>query len=316
LIVVFICSCAARGRTAPPVENRGGGIISNSENTAGFEVEAKETAETEGRYTFRYSENSNTYYGLNDLSYFLAAPSIKSIRLAGGTFSDLSPLVMLKDLEELEIMANGFITDISPIGALANLKKLTIINVYNIKSIEPLSSLANLQYLSLDYKDKYFRELAPLQRLEALRLSTRFEDIDTAYIAQIRSLKELALDIGETTNAKPLGKLTNLESLSLNISLVANALDISWIAALRKLKKLSIRFGTVEDVSPLAELPNLTEIDFHGTTIKDITPLLKSKTLKKVTEFYLENIDQNELFALYSQFEERGIECRVFDSYH
>ena len=50
LIAVFICSCAARERAvASPVGNRSDGIISNStENTAEFEVEAEETAETEG----------------------------------------------------------------------------------------------------------------------------------------------------------------------------------------------------------------------------------------------------------------------------
>jgi Leucine-rich repeat (LRR) protein len=120
------------------------------------------------------------------------------------------------------------------------------------------------------------------------------------------------MGIEKTTDIKLLGKLANLEKLSLEILPEYEVVDLSWIPALQELRELSIRSSTIDDVSPLAELPKLTEIDFDRTKIKDISPLLKSKTLKKVTGFVLEN-DDTELRSL---FEKRGIEYWKFSSDH
>jgi Leucine-rich repeat (LRR) protein len=227
----------------------------------------------------------------------------------GRAFSDLSPLTLLPNLEELEISLNDYLYDITPLASLVNLKKLTLVICYNIESIKPISSLVNLKYLMLEYDDTYYEELAALRNLEYLDLSTSYpgmEEIDVVHVAKLPLLKELSIAVvlhhsssfGRIRNINLLGNMVNLEALSFE----KVAPNISWITGLKKLKKIEMHYSYIEDLRPLLELPELVEVDLAFSEIKDISVLLESKTIKKVTG---PRLWDNELLA---RFAKKGIE--------
>jgi Leucine-rich repeat (LRR) protein len=304
LTILFLCSCVKNKSDIKP-------SVSVYENPLEAQNNFTETDNNNitKPYSFLYFPESDTYYDLNDLSYFPSEkPSVKSVRVRG-TFSDLSPLTLLPNMEELDIINNNYIHDITPLASLVNLKKLTLVMCDNIESIKPISSLVNLKYLSIDYDDTYYEELAALENLEFLRLSTGFagtEETDVVHIAKLTLLKELNIKaglfhadyLGRIRNINLLENLVNLEVLSFrNV-----APDISWITGLKKLKKFEINDGYIEDLRPLLELPGLVEVDLSFTEVKDISVLLESKTIKKVTG---PRLWDNELLA---RFAKKGIE--------
>jgi hypothetical protein len=311
LVILSICSCTRNKSDIQP-------SVSAYENPLDVQNNITEINDniTNSYLSIFFSEtNTNSRIKINnlDLSYFSSffseESSIKSIDIMGRAFSDLSPLTLLPNLEELTISLNNHIHDITPLASLVNLKKLTLMICYNIESIEPLSSLINLKYLRLDYDDTYYEELAALQNLEFLDLSTSYpgmEEIDVVHIVKLPLLKELSIQVklrhsssfGRIRNINLLENLANLEVLSFRYV----APDISWITGLKKLKKFEINDGYIEDLRPLLELPGLVEVDLSFTEVKDISVLLESKTIKKVTG---PRLWDNELLA---RFSKKGIE--------
>jgi Leucine-rich repeat (LRR) protein len=306
LTILILCSCSTPKKdTQHPADRTRDALLILPETTP---ANAANASSNSNPYTFRFS--NGTYHDMNDLTYFLADTSIKSLRLFGGRFHDLSPLAELSELEELEITSNSYITDISPIGSLVNLKKLTLHNGAYEGSIEALSSLVNLEELSLDYSSRYYRELVPLRKLEKLMLSNApLVVFDATYIAQLSSLKKLGFTGGGDPegiiNIEQLKNLVNLEELIISSN---NNLDLSWITSLQRLKKFATSRCTIDDVSPLLKLPNLVVVDFTQTRVKDITPLLESRSIKSMLIAYPPNEDEINHNDLYRLFEERGIE--------
>jgi Leucine-rich repeat (LRR) protein len=250
LVVLLICSCVNHKEKT---EN----LIVSAVNDITAKV-PDNTDETIAPFYEWFQEETGTYFGLNDLSYFLWDSSITSISLCYGTFSDLTPLTKLPNLEELSIMENWYLTDISPLSSLVNLKSLYLF-------ISP---------------GRNYAELLPLKHLESLGLAYVH---DVTNIAQLQSLKTLQIGgferSGEELNINRLENLVNLEDLTLDR---IQALDLSWIQSLRKLKVLWLRDDTINDITPLAALPNLEKIYIASCTIEDITPLLKSKSIKQI----------------------------------
>jgi Leucine-rich repeat (LRR) protein len=275
----------------------------------------KITAENDNANQYIFNVVNGTYWDMNDLTYFLSDISIKSLSLFMGMFSDLSPLAELTDLEILEISSNRYITDISPISSLVNLKKIKLFNCFGIESIEAISPLINLRYLNIHYKDMYYRELLPLQKLEVLQLNNISpSQLDVSYIAQLRSLKALSISIGTNDedgimNISQLGNLVNLEKFFISGAI---DIDISWITHLQKLRELNLRVNRIDDISPLLELPNLVDVDLHETVVRDILPLSESRSIRRITGFVLGNTTGE--LDLYSLFWDRGIEFIPFFS--
>jgi Leucine-rich repeat (LRR) protein len=185
------------------------------------------------------------------------------------------------------------------------------------EGLEALSSLVNLRHLNIFHKDRYYRELLPLQKLEVLILHQDIHAyLDVSYIAQLHSLKELEISSGfmireSIENTEQLKNLVNLEELK--IGGVVD-LDISWMTHLQKLKRLSFVGCTINDVSPLLELPNLISVDFYLTPVTDITPLLESKSIKRIDRLHVEEDDVPSRSELFHLFRERGIEFFPFYS--
>jgi internalin A len=249
-------------------------------------------------------------------SDLLDDPSIQVLGFYRGTFSDLSPLTALTDLEELDITSNRNVTDISPLVSLVNLKKLILFET-GIESIEPISSLVNLRHLEIiGYADRYYRELLSLQHLEILNLHNQ-EPLDVTYIAQLSTLRDLEISPGytrfdaEILNIELLRNLANLERLVIHFP---SDINLTWIAGLRNLTELELRGDTISDIRPLLELPNLVTVNLYGTEVRDLSPLLESTSIKRIIGPVTSKQFEDGV-ELRRQFRARGIELSAYEDY-
>ena len=88
--IFALCSCACSEKhPASQAET----AESMPQEQASSKIEAGQDG-NQSRFTFIY--DGTTYFDLNDLDYFLADKSIQTLRISGGTFTDLSPLAELQ----------------------------------------------------------------------------------------------------------------------------------------------------------------------------------------------------------------------------
>jgi Leucine-rich repeat (LRR) protein len=343
-----VCSCHS-SKVTKTADSPAETMLPSYEETLPEDIPETAAVENTGQKPEPFSRFwYDNYYGVSDLSDlldYINDASIKTLMLRDCTFTDLSPLSRLPELETLSILDNPHISDLSPLSSLENLKILLLDELPHIESIAPLSTLVNLRYLRLEYSDVYFRELVPLQNLEKLYLGSYGEIVDFTYISQLQSLKRFSISpiypfsithfnastysntFKEMQNVEKLGDLINLESLGVSTPMIEDTMpeffprnfDISWIIALQKLREFSLNHSSIDDISPLAELPNLAEVDLYQTRVKDITPLLKSKSIKKIWRPITANSETDDpdypstiITNLYRQFEERGIDFSIF----
>ena len=163
------------------------------------------------RLTHLTARNAN----INDLTGVEHATNLKSLWLDGeqvgnrfvnsNSVSDLSPLVGLIHLEELDLWVNS-VSDISALASLTNLTHLGLVG-NNISDMSALAGLTNLESLFLD--DNPISDLSPLRGLT--------------------QLTQLGIDSISVSDSSSLGGLTGLRWMRLawnNISdlspLVAN----------------------------------------------------------------------------------------------
>jgi hypothetical protein len=129
-------------------------------------------------------------------------------------------------------------------------------------------------------------DLAILADLKTLRRAELYcwkpNDIDS--IGKLRLLEVLRIDHSKSSlDFTPLGKLTKLRSLSLEIDGMwhaAETFDLSFVSPLRQLESFQLEFcrtSPVLDLSPLSSLENLTSFEVGRVT--DVSPLSASHRL-------------------------------------
>jgi hypothetical protein len=228
-------------------------------------------------YRYRTIEHNNIlthiYERAVDLRFLSNNEDIISLELVGGDFFDLLPLTTMKNLEQLILYKVSTIEDISPL-CLIDLRKLEIVSCDNIKSYAPVGYLTGLKRLRIAGYSK--------------------NSFDAAHLSGLSNLEELEVSIINNIlmNTQALGELINLRKLTIGHQ---KDMDLTWVVNLTLLESLSLKECEVEDVRPLLRLPKLTFVSFDITTVKDIMPLLESKTIKTIYEpIYELNLSYNE----------------------
>jgi len=110
---------------------------------------------------------------------------------------------------------NAIVSDLSPLKVLTNLQQLDLLGAQRLSDLTPLKELNNLQRIRLQYTQ--VNDLAPLQEL------TNLVDLDLygTQVSDLLPLQELTnlreLNLGETqvNDLLPLQELTNLRELNL-----------------------------------------------------------------------------------------------------
>ncbi|MBS5544762.1 MAG: leucine-rich repeat domain-containing protein [Lachnospiraceae bacterium] len=187
------------------------------------------------------------------------------------TYRDLSPLQNSTKLQTLVLPGhNGGYEGITYNGdSLAAFTNLTELHMPgNIESLEPLRNLTNLHTLNIRYSSRLTKEnfqslsllsgLPNLQQLEAWGVN---EVTDLSPIGELTQLTSLAINIsgGEINtpiSLAPLANLTNLQTLTLQV----RASDLSPLSALTGLQTLTLRYPKlVSDWSPVEHVPTVNK---------------------------------------------------------
>jgi Leucine-rich repeat (LRR) protein len=148
------------------------------------------------------------YLGINqisDLTPLSVLTDLQELSVNNNQISDLSPLSELKNLNQLSLPRNQ-ITDITPLSNLTNLGgAFGTLNLRDnqITDLSPLSNLTNLEWLTI--RDNPISDLTPLESLTNLNVNwMNFRGTDVTP-EQVEHLKEA---IRLNRNTPPLGFLT------------------------------------------------------------------------------------------------------------
>ena len=196
---------------------------------------------------------------------------IRGSREPAGTFSDLSALVGLTNLEDLYLYLDG-VSDLNGLSGMSGLKSLVLTGNMEIADLSPLAGLTKLQSLEVPLGGENVGvDLSPLAGLTDLRtLRTGSNVTDLTPLSGLTGLRELDLTYGgysardskEYRSLEPLSSLTGLTSLTIRNLWVS---DLSPLSGLTKLRSLTIYNGaSIEDLSPLAGLTGLKSLTIRG----------------------------------------------------
>ena len=187
------------------------------------------------------------------------------------TYQDLSPFQNSTKLQILILPGHnggyeGITYNGNGLAALTNLTELHMPG--NIDSLEPLRNLTHLHTLNIRYSSRLTREnfqslsiLAGLPQLRQLEAWGENEVTDLAPIGELTQLTSLAINISGGENntpisLSPLANLTGLQTLTLQV----RASDLSPLAALTGLQTLTLRYPElVSDWSPVEHVPTVNK---------------------------------------------------------
>ncbi len=184
------------------------------------------------------------------------------------SFSDLTGMEYMVNLEGLSMAYNGTLSDLTPLAALHRLEWLTLEGEH-ITDILPLSGLIGLRTLDLYYNE--IVDIGPLADMTMLyELNLRHNNItDINVLAGLRGLWYLVLDDNEIDNISPVAGLTDLWQLSLYQNQVS---DLTPLTGVTSLGELDVSYNQVTDIYPLVQNAGLDSgdvVDVTGNSLDD-----------------------------------------------
>jgi len=214
----------------------------------------------------------------NDLNPLTALAKLRTLYLYGISFTDLSPLATLTELNELGIGYND-LHDLGPLSSLRDLRYLELTRT-RAGDLIPLANLTNLNRLDLSCNQ--ITDLAPLAELPHLtRLDltgNRIQNVEA--LTNLNSLTRLTLDLNPINDPSPLVKLTSLKKLSLY------GIEIKNQKLLKTLKTLNHLFEVKSFLVFKVFGYDVYALFLHGSTV----PLLE---FRKSYEFYRYKLHSN-----------------------
>jgi internalin A len=164
---------------------------------------------------------------------------VRVLDLHGNMISDLTPLVVLINLEELWLNKNQ-ITNLKPLVDLKKLKGLAL-NNNQIKDLTPLSRLAELEYLTI--QNNKITDLAPL--------------------AELKALEVIDLRGNQVTDLTPMAGMHQVKWLSIEGNQLSDE-QLQHLKGLVELELLGLSFNQISDLGHLSQLSKLGHLLLFG----------------------------------------------------
>ncbi len=217
----------------------------------------------------------------------------KSKKLKHIPENEVADLVALcPDLEEL-ILDFCFMDDYQPLGKLTKLRKLQLSNcdegkgnaVADVGWIKGLGDLRSLNLVNNNVSDT--TALGGLKKLTHLYLGENpLTDEDLEPIGKLTNLETLSLyDVKKITNVKPLSNLSKLTFLHLGEN--SKLKNVKPLTGLKKLVYLRLNHTSVSDLTDFGKLTALKKLDVSGCPI-DATTVYNLRGCKKLEKIVLE----------------------------
>ncbi|MCC2548489.1 hypothetical protein LJY25_18725 [Hymenobacter sp. BT175] len=246
--------------------------------------------------------------GVKDFSPLYALRGLKKLIIKNKNLINLSFLSSMTDLNELVIESDS-VKSFVELAACQQLVKVTIksnslvdlgfavslgtlntlfVTTNKELNLEPLAQCKGLIMLNiLDANIKSFETIASLQELSSLGLVRATVD-SFKLRKQLRNLKRFTFT---GSNQKfEMGFLDKLPKTleDLSIENIDDINKVSILSSFVRLKKLSIEKSRIGDLKFTKNLIDLEQISIRGTSISDISPLLK---LPKLNFLFIWDID-------------------------
>jgi len=202
---------------------------------------------------------------------------------------DLSMLVDLKAMQQLDLSDNTNLLNTQNLAAMSELKILALhrTNSIDIGFLRPLSKLEQLD-LSENANLTDISPVSTLTMLEKLDISTNPELLDLSAIASLSELVELkALDLkGEFASdikldLTPLANLAKLQDLDLSFN--PNLQNIHQLNTLPELKSLTLTNTYIETLPSLDKLSKLQYLDLSVNRFEVLPQLNSNPALNNLT---------------------------------
>jgi hypothetical protein len=221
-----------------------------------------------------------------DFTLLASLPKLESLRI-GGYITRLPDLTKLTNLQAIligDMATSAMLESLEGIGA-PNVRKIEIRNQKNINSFAPLNNLFFLEDLEISIPKKKEYKIADMENLPSLKhFGVSMGKIDLQGIENMSALEVLVLDYCEPFNIEGIGKLSNLNFLSINI--ISPEPSLEFLRNMPNLLELhcesdkyrsvfpyDTKANQVLDMRPLATLKKLQNLHCRGFIIKSISAL-------------------------------------------
>ena len=217
--------------------------------------------------------------------------------------NEVNDLVTLcPDLEELDL-EYCFMDDYAPLGGLVKLRtlKLTYCGAGDGNAIKDIGWVENLTELrTLSFSHNSIEDTAPLAGLTKLTYlhlaGNPLEDDDLKPIGKLTNLETLYLyDLKKITDVSPLAKLTKLTFLHIGHN--SRLKSVKSLTSLKKLKYLRLNNTKFSDLSYIGKFAALYKLDISNCPIDEET-VMHLPECKKLKKIVLDPTDNDILWAL------------------
>ena len=217
--------------------------------------------------------------------------------------NEVNDLVTLcPDLEELDL-EYCFMDDYAPLGGLVKLRtlKLTYCGAGGGNAIKDIGWAENLTELrTLSFSHNSIEDTAPLAGLTKLTYlhlaGNPLEDDDLKPIGKLTNLDTLYLyDLKRITDVSPLAKLTKLTFLHIGHN--SRLKSVKSLTSLKKLKYLRLNNTKFSDLSYIGKFAALYKLDISNCPIDEET-VMHLPECKKLKKIVLDPTDNDILWAL------------------
>ena len=236
---------------------------------------------------------------VTSLDSVMISSGLHYLNISNTAISDLNPIKHLEELQGLNIDY----TRVTDLSSLSNMQQLNEIQCSNtdIADIMPLKDIPHLVRIYCDNTNVDSEKAGAFYKangnvmviFETATLKTWWENLPIywkkAFMKQTNigidpspeelhsliQIKSMEVDPA-IQDATPIGRLTNLENLSIANSKI---IDIESFKSLLNLKRLDMQNTKVKDLKPLENLGNLQELNIENTTISDLTPLQNANNI-------------------------------------
>ena len=217
--------------------------------------------------------------------------------------NEVNDLVTLcPDLEELDL-EYCFMDDYAPLGGLVKLRtlKLTYCGAGDGNAIKDIGWAENLTELrTLSFSHNSIEDTAPLAGLTKLTYlhlaGNPLEDDDLKPIGKLTNLDTLYLyDLKRITDVSPLAKLTKLTFLHIGHN--SRLKSVKSLTSLKKLKYLRLNNTKFSDLSYIGKFAALYKLDISNCPIDEET-VMHLPECKKLKKIVLDPTDNDILWAL------------------
>lgn len=260
--------------------------------------------------------------GTNNFSVLDELTNLKTFYVEDpmGSISDLNFIASFKQLENLAIVKTD-ITNLNFLKGMQSLKSLRLSENGELKDFGVFSELSGLTYLDFDLGALYgnqpeYAEIGKLRNLKYLSLDTVY-NLDFLY--ELPQLEELSVRICFYSDIlKPVQKMSNLRSLTLQNCSLKDEEDFSCLKELSQLKQLTIdRMEFTEAADGLFMLESLEELHISSTKFyQPPSSIAVNENLKILDLSYIQFFTTPDSGAyFYVGYEDEAVAYDIFEKF-